>query len=998
MTLQLPSRVAHWSGCVSIGLLSGATVQTVAASSGAGPGTVLGTAALMLGGLSLISARQPGSAPAGIRVRLGLLLAPIAVFGLDALENGIAWATQHILGATTETWPISAIMLALALAPTGHLALKATLSEPSRASPALVAFGLILCTVLPSPAGSAATAAILAGLADTVPTHARKRPSRLSQDWGAPLLTMVAGAWLATGWVHTRTIFDPSVSGALTVAIGAAAGASLTRVVPGVLWAGLAGGTLWLIPHALEWAAPQLGALAMNGEQMTWLSLPLFGIGFLAGPLCRVRHSRPAWALGALAIGAWLGPLVATQGQLPWLAVSLLAIATLFTSSTSTRIIGALAAAGIVLADGWLEAPDRAQSRTAIWARASQAQQLATWTRPPQGMKVAQHGLTDAGAFIVWRSAEDGDQVSVTVDGLYTSSTGRLAGAEELAGHLGVLLAPMREPMVILGDMAGNALRGVAAHPDGLTHISAPLPHALRRLAALDDVRERLWLKPTHPLYAEHPARLLSRMPDVPAVVEIAHSPWTDSTNWGIDGTHIKAVSRRLVSDGVYVLCIHTRYFADGQVAAIGGLLSDTFEHVQLWLPPEGADSALFVASKAPLEVGRLRARFGHGKTALEALGFPTADSLAGGAILGGDSVRAWADRTQTTLNPFGLSDAVLQRPTLHLASTTAFSDAPSNPWGSEDSEAIAMVRSARFTWLAILEQASSGDLEGAFTTARALNTQHGEIGAAAINALIAPHIEDGQAALSAAVSGAPGNSAWDDALRFATTARMLAPNHELPLTLLGDISLARGRLPKALEHYQAALTITPDHIPALEGVARWARLSQSPKQAEQALRTTTRHAPRDWRTWHNLGVFLLENDRINEAAKAVDAAAGLAPTGEAAPSIVLTTILLDQGQSGAALLRADALTKSHPDNGLSWFLRGRAHYALNRMSEAEEDFRKAVLTDPDLVEARSGIGLVRAVLGDTEAAAGVFRDVLKRDPGNAAARENLRRLGEGSP
>jgi len=305
------------------------------------------------------------------------------------------------------------------------------------------------------------------------------------------------------------------------------------------------------------------------------------------------------------------------------------------------------------------------------------------------------------------------------------------------------------------------------------------------------------------------------------------------------------------------------------------------------------------------------------------------------------------------------------------------------------------MVRSARLTWLDMLEQASTGNLEAAFSAARALGTQHGDIGASAIDALITPHIEDGQAALIAAAAGAPGNTAWDDALRFATTARMLAPKHHLPLTLLGDISLAQGRLPKALEDYQAALTAKPDHIPALEGVARWARLSQSPKQAEQALRTTTRHAPRDWRTWHNLGVFLLEQGRIEEASKAVDAAVGLAPSDEAAPSIVLTTILLDENQAGAALLRADALTKSHPDNGLSWFLRGRAHYALNRMGEAEEDFRKAVLTDSDLIEARSGIGLVRAVLGDIESAATVFRDVLQRDPGNAAARENLRRLGE---
>jgi len=959
---------------------------------------MLGTAAFFMVLLSGISLRRLPMAPSGIRLRIGLLLAPIAIAMLDRVQTGVAWATHQLLGATTETWLLSATVLAVALTPTAYLGLKATLPASSRLGPALFAVGLYLCTLSPSPIWPAAAASVLAGLADTVPSHEREQAVRRSQDLGAPVLAFIAGAWLATGWVHLRTIFDPSVSGFLTVGIGVALGASFARVLPGALWAGLVGGALWMIPHGLDWAAPQLGALAMTDGQLRWLSVPLFGVGLLAGPLCRLSHSKPAWALVPLAAGLWLGPLLATQSQIPWLATALLIAAALFTSSSTTRVVGTLAAATIVLADGWLEPPEGSRSRTAIWTRASQAQQLATWTLPRSGMRLAHHGLTDAGAFMVWQGTTEEERTGVTIDGLHTNSTGRLAGAEELAGHLGALLSPMREPMVVLGDKAGNTLRGVAAHPDGLTHIAAPLPHALRRLAGLDAVRERLWLQPTHPLYPEHSARLLSRMPETPAIVEIVHAPWTDSSNWGVDKGHIEAVSRRLVSDGIYVLCIHTRFFEDGQVAAVGGLLTDTFSHAQLWLPPEGADSAIFVASNAPIEVDRLRARFGQGKTALETLGFPTADSLAGGAILGRDGVQAWADRSTAQLNPFGISRAILQRPTLHLAAVTDLSESQPSPWAAADSDAIAMVRRARVTWLAMLEQASSGNLEAAFSTARALNTQHGEIGASAINALITPHIEDGQAALAAAIAGDPGNTAWDDALRFATTARMLAPNHHLPLTLLGDISLSRGRLPKALEHYQAALSVKPDHVPALEGIARWARLSQSPKQAEQALRSTTRHAPRDWRTWHNLGVFLLEQDRIDEAAKAIDAAVGLAPSDEAAPSIALTTILLNQGQSGAALLRADALTKSRPDNGLSWFLRGRAHYALNRMNEAEEDFRKAVLTDPDLIEARSGIGLVRAIQGDTETAEGVFRDVLKRDPGNAAALENLRRLGEISP
>ncbi len=126
---------------------------------------------------------------------------------------------------------------------------------------------------------------------------------------------------------------------------------------------------------------------------------------------------------------------------------------------------------------------------------------------------------------------------------------------------------------------------------------------------------------------------------------------------------------------------------------------------------------------------------------------------------------------------------------------------------------------------------------------------------------------------------------------------------------------------------------------------------------------------------------------------EAIQTAAGLAPADEVAPLLVLTKILLRRGEAGAALLRAEQCTQLAPKNGLSWYLRGRAHYALNRFKEAERDFRKAVLTDSDLLEARGGIGMVRAVLGDPTAATAAFKEVLNRDPNNSAARENLRRL-----
>ena len=70
-----------------------------------------------------------------------------------------------------------------------------------------------------------------------------------------------------------------------------------------------------------------------------------------------------------------------------------------------------------------------------------------------------------------------------------------------------------------------------------------------------------------------------------------------------------------------------------------------------------------------------------------------------------------------------------------------------------------------------------------------------------------------------------------------------------------------------------------------------------------------------------------------------------LAPATEAAPGIALTTILLDQG----SLEPPCFAPTPHKGPLREWpelVPQGPAHYALNRMAEAEEDF--AVLTDSD--------------------------------------------------
>ena len=126
MMLRLPSRVAHWSGCLSIGLLAGSVVQAISSSIGAGPGSLLGTAALSAVALGVMSWWRFGVKPAGYAARISLILTPVAIGALDWIQLGTSWATHSVLGATTETWLISSVILGAALIPTAATALRAS--------------------------------------------------------------------------------------------------------------------------------------------------------------------------------------------------------------------------------------------------------------------------------------------------------------------------------------------------------------------------------------------------------------------------------------------------------------------------------------------------------------------------------------------------------------------------------------------------------------------------------------------------------------------------------------------------------------------------------------------------------------------------------------------------------------------------------------------------------------------------------------------------------
>lgn len=79
------------------------------------------------------------------------------------------------------------------------------------------------------------------------------------------------------------------------------------------------------------------------------------------------------------------------------------------------------------------------------------------------------------------------------------------------------------------------------------------------------------------------------------------------------------------------------------------------------------------------------------------------------------------------------------------------------------------------------------------------------------------------------------------------------------------------------------------------------------------------------------------------------------------------------------------------PDDSMLLTILGEALRKAGQIEEAESALRRAITADPDVPDAYVNLGVLLANRGDKAEAAGRFREALAIDPGNTAARSNLR-------
>jgi tetratricopeptide (TPR) repeat protein len=99
---------------------------------------------------------------------------------------------------------------------------------------------------------------------------------------------------------------------------------------------------------------------------------------------------------------------------------------------------------------------------------------------------------------------------------------------------------------------------------------------------------------------------------------------------------------------------------------------------------------------------------------------------------------------------------------------------------------------------------------------------------------------------------------------------------------------------------------------------------------------------------------------------------------------------LLNTGQPGQALQKADDYIAAHPNDPQMRFIRARALQAAGRMDEAEAALTQLTSDSPELAEPWNNLAVLYAARGQLDEARSALQSALRVDPNYATALENL--------
>jgi len=813
--------------------------------------------------------------------------------------------------------------------------------------------------------GAAAAPMAGAGLAllGLVGCAAAQRPVERGDD---PLLSaleagllVAAGAGLAmAAWNAGRASLDPSPFGFVLAVAAAAAIAGLAApfapratitlwpsvglaaLLTPALIAGLPGLTLQRVVPLAGSVDPRQMIAALG----VLLVLPGGLIAGLSWPRASGSRAGSAPALVGLAAGAWIGVDAgpATWSWALWLAVAAGVVSLLRGGRFRRRvlglaIVGAAVAARVMpmpwpeidLLTGWTyqlrdtHAPDRAAH-------------LQTQLRPLFG------GWGPGGAVLIQRDEQD--NLVLRLDGMPLEYNSRAADTERMVGHLAGALAAGGAQAMVLGDDLGLVTEGLLIQGFDQIDVVVPDVEALRALAAARPEINQTQLNPSVRHIRGSGDAALPQGPPQDAIVEVARSPWPDA-HQGLPGSsQLKRRADKLSEGGVYLLVVPSLWMETAQVR---GLIGDFLEHFPaawVFLPPTGADQLILAGwtSERRIPWAEVQGVVQHASTQLADLQIRSPLDLADRALVDRAGMAALAGDERARL-PW-------LRPVLHrlprMNAPIFLEEVDTAAELFEVSDAIALRLEDRTVcnreFLELLSAASGGALDKVFEKGRSLSER--SCGNRSVETVITSGLQRAREQINQARAEGPSSASWSRAIQELQGALLIAPRSPEALTLLGECYFAQANYGRARTQFEKALEEDEAWLEALHGLARIEVISKNFKAAESLYRRAAERHPDNWLAAYELGAFLFETRRPEEAERMFKRASAL-DRKQYLPHWALANVYISLEQHQQVIIQGEQAVALE-ENAHTYYVRGRGYQSVQQYEAAALDFNRSILKD----------------------------------------------------
>lgn len=234
------------------------------------------------------------------------------------------------------------------------------------------------------------------------------------------------------------------------------------------------------------------------------------------------------------------------------------------------------------------------------------------------------------------------------------------------------------------------------------------------------------------------------------------------------------------------------------------------------------------------------------------------------------------------------------------------------------------------------------------------------------------------------------GGAAWltgrpAEAVKHFERLQALFPEDPVPPHLIGEIALAKGDIPTAINAFQREASKVASGAEVFRYLARAHQVSGERVLRIRSLEKAAALAPSDPAVWNELALARVDAGDLPGALQALDRGAAVAPRW-ASLQLNRGIVSLKLGELEAARGALEEAVRLDEDLASAHYHLALVAHGLGELERAAEGLRTAVALDPGLHDALYNLAVVQDELGEVDAACASYRDFLRAAPNDPFA------------